>query len=209
MARYVGKKGEFRFYAVSGAANSVVNYFTMLFSNMDAEFPMGRARPEETVVMNRGKLDSFYHYVLGDDRIIVDPLTMTFSCEIDNTTNRQKLRDFINADAAVDTAWIVGSTNLNTTKALSTHTKLRPGLDTAAGAGIATVAFDDIRKMTCDAEILFDQGASDIGQRFEECYFPPAQQRIREEAARVAVSMTAMIYGHISEITSFTSGTAL
>jgi hypothetical protein len=198
MARtYIGKKGTFRLYDGTGTPF----YLEFVYDQMDFNGVMGRARPEEILVLDRGTLNSNVHYVQGTDEPILEPVDISISCRLDDTTMRQRLRDALNIDSAA--TWDVDGDTWVTTKGTTT-------LLSSTGSSVTTPTFADtaIGKRCVNVEILWDEGSSDIGVKYAEVYFPAAEQKIAEAADSLTVSLSGKVYGAITEITSFTAGNA-
>lgn len=84
--RFTGKDGELRIYC------RTQGYITVHFVNMDFSGPIGRPKREEMLVLDRGIVDEYGHYINGNDMVVFDPLALSFSCFVDdrfhvNTTN--------------------------------------------------------------------------------------------------------------------------
>lgn len=192
MAVYIGKKGNIRWYDATGTPFFVDS----LYDQMDFTGPFGRARPEEILVLDRANLTSDACYVQGSDEAILEPLEISFSLRL-SVTLRQKLRDVLNIDG--DTPWDVGGNTWVTTKGTT-------NLIAGDGSSVTTPTFSDTFKQANNLEILWDEGANDIGLQYAEVYWPPEQQNPAEGEDNVTVSLTGLVYGTIIEITAFTAG---
>lgn len=196
---YIGLDGTIRWY---DSTASTPYYLEAVYEQMDFSGPLGRARPEEILVLDRGVHTSNSHYVRGNDEPILEPLDISFSCRLDDTTLRQKLRDVLDCDHdGVGSSWDVGGNTFVTTKGDSS-------LISGTGSSVAAPAFADTVKNTTDLELLWDAGSNDIGLRYGEVYWPPEQQQINEAEDSVMVNLTGRCYGLITEITSLTAGSA-
>lgn len=188
-------------------------YLEILF--MDANFtgPLGRPRPEERSVMNRGKLrnnDNAWHYVAGPDTPQGEPLQLSFSFRLANTDPMfQKFRDAMNLDIAA--AWTVGVNTWVTSKGKSQV--LSGGQAGGISSGVVSVTtptFTDPRKRCADVYVLWEDpdGVANIGMKWAETFFPPDQQSLNEGEDMVSIRCQGLIYGDVAEITAFPAGTA-
>jgi len=67
--------------------------------------------------------------------------------------------------------------------------------------------FVDLNKQRYRIEMVWD-GDNDLGLRCEEVYFPTAEQKITESAEGLVLTCNGQIYGDITRIYAFTSGTS-
>ena len=199
MATYTNNNGSMRFYDSSATPY----YVDLPFDNGDWSAPEGKARPVENLRLDRGTLSTDAHYTQGPDEVILEPQSITGTFILDELHGKTKLRQILNADALKSSAWVVGSNTWATTKG---DTSLVSGL----GASVTTPAFADKHKQCVNLEIIWDDPdeSGAIGQRYAEVYFPPDQQNIQESADGVVLSLNGLIYGTITEITAFSSGSA-
>ena len=184
------KDGELRIYEGNTPA-----YFSILFTNADLTFPVNRARPEELLNMDRGKVDTNMSYSLGTDEPITEPMSLSVSARLDDSVNTTYLKQFMS-----------GVTTINSS--LMTTTKASTTVYNGDGAPITTAAFADGRKIAYDIEVLWD-GTTDLGYRLTEVYFPPDQQTINEGTDAVNLNMNGMVYGGVSIMAGFKPGTAV
>lgn len=198
MSLYVGREGKIRL--VDSTASPF--YLELTLENMDFKGPMGRPRPEETLVLDRENINdgtvSAGHYIITSERAIAEPVAVSFTVRLDDTTWRQTLRDAINADSNVTAAWLVGPSNDDWETTKGDHT-----LTDIAGNTNAQPAFADLTKMCVDVQVLWNR-TNDIGVQFGAVYFPPDQQEIAESEEAVTVTINGMCYEAITEITVFT-----
>jgi hypothetical protein len=164
---------------------------------MDFKGPMGRPRPEETLVLDRENIDSAMHYIVSSERAIGEPVAVSFTARLDDTTLRQRLRDIIDADSGA--TWTVDGDTWVTTKGDFS-------LVDVDGNSATDAAFADTRKRCVNIEVLWNSGATDIGLKYGAVYFDPGQQEIAEAEDAVSVTLNGMCYGAITEITAFTGG---
>lgn len=188
---FTNKDGELRLY--SGTTTKY--YMEILFTNADLSFPIGRGRPEETLVLNRGVADENAQYSDGPDNPILEGLPFSASLLADDTVKTGYLVDLLSGVTRIN------SKTMKTTKGSSSVT-------VSAGVSISTPTFADGQKITYDAEILYD-GTNDLGYRLSEVYFNPMQQIINEGVDGIKVSLNGTIHGAIKKISAFSSGTSI
>ena len=190
---FTSKDGELRLY--DGSASTGPIYMEILFVNSDLSFPLGRGRPEENLILNRGNADSNAQYSDGPDDPILEGLPFTVSLMADDTVNTRYLVDLLSG------VTVINNKSLTTTKGTSTVT-------VTATSAVSTPSFADTRKMTYNAEILYD-GSNDLGYKLDEIYFNPMNQIINEGTDNITINLSGMIHGNITRIASFTSGTTI
>ena len=191
---FTEKDGELRIYdGTSGGTHPF--YMSLLFTNSDLSFPIARGRPEENLTLNRGNMDSNAHYSEGSDEPLLEPLPVTFSLSADDSVNTSYLADLLS-----------GVTTINSKEL--TSTKGTSAVTVSAGVTVTTPTFSDDQKVTYNAEIFWD-GSTDLGFKLEEVFFDPKNQTVNEGADSVSVNANGMIYGQISRISAFTSGTTI
>lgn len=196
MAIYIGRKGEIRLYD----STATPKYISLKFDAMDFSAPEGKARPEETLVLHREGLSTDMHNVITSERVIAEPVEISFSGMLDSLKMRKLLRQAINAASSASSGWTVGADTWVTTKGDSTNLDID-------GNSIATPAFADTRKACVNVEVLWDESSTDIGRQYMEVYFPPEAQTIGESEEAVTISCTGQVYGLAGvSITSFTAG---
>ena len=197
--QFSNKDGELRFYDGGGTPY----YFSVLFINADLTFPVGRARAEEIMTMDRGNYDQNASYREGPDDVILEPLPVTFSGMLDDTAKTNALIAFFSGvttissdNAAIDQPVIVVTTKGTTTIKVQ-------------NASQNTVDFADGSKITTNMEVIWDTSGSDYGFKLNEVYFPPDQVTINETADGVTLTMNGLLYGSSTTKGSFTSGTSI
>ena len=190
------KDGELRIYSGTTAQSKATYpmYIQVLFTDASLSFPLGRGRPEELLNMDRGNFDTNASYSEGSDEPIVNPLPFTFTGKIDDQTYTGYLLD-----------WLSGVTRINNSD-LPTS-KASSGV-TVSTSTVTLKAFADGVKTAYDAEVLWD-GSTDYGFKVKEIYFPPDQQTLAEGDDNVSLSVNGLIYGRITRMAAFTSGTTI
>lgn len=196
MSTYTALDGALRLY--DGTATPY--YVQVKFDELNFTGPEGRPRTEETLRLHRGRHSTDSHYTSGPDTVILEPLECSFSFRMQNDADLEaKLRAALsNPDQGA--AWTVDSDTWVTTKGDF-------NIINGTGTGVADPAFEDTRKVCVNVEVLYTKGGVSIGRKYGAVYFPADQISIAESEEGVVVSVTGMIYGLISRITSFTSGT--
>lgn len=204
--RYFGKRGELRIQSGAGLSASSNHFFTVTFVNMDFSGPLGRGTPDETAVLDRGLLTSTAHYVQGPDDVVMAPLNLTFTCNLDDTANRNDLYDALgNPSGTSNGHWTVGGLSFANTNGQS---QIRNG----SGTLVSTPVPFAIQHNRVDVLLLWrggTPGTNDEGMAYREVYFPPRDIRITEAADSVNAALTGMCYGAVSHITAFSAGSAV
>jgi len=185
---FQGKDGELRI--IEHGLEGTTRHFEILFCEMDFSGPTARPRTEETLVMNRGLFDSDAHYIQSDEYPRYNPMSLSFSCRLADTTNSRTLMDILNG------VGIVSGTVVFTS---------RKGKTTIDGNTLP--AFADTNKVAYDIQCLWN-GTLDLGVWYKEVYFPPDQATISESADGLRLNANGQIYGDVTRITAFLAGTA-
>jgi len=196
MATYTSIQGQIRLY--DGSATPY--YVALTFDEGNLSAPSGRARPEETAIFHRGRGAKGVHYISGPDAPILEPLELTFGLRVQNVlATAQKFRAAMcNPDLAA--TWEVDGDTWVSTKGDFTLTD-------GDGNSFTDPAFADSKKVCVNVEILWTLDSVAYGFKYGAVYFPPDQQSLAESEEGVIISATGLIYGTITEITSFTFGT--
>jgi len=197
MATYTAINGALRLY--DGTATPF--YLAVLFDQMDLTLPEGKARPEESPIMHRGRaVTATVHHILGNDEPIMEPQDVSFSFRMqNNATEEEKLRTAL-CNPALESPWTVGSDTWTTTKGDSS-------LVNGNGDTFVDPAFADPMKVCINLEVLWTRDAVAIGRKAVGLYTSPDQINIAEAEDGVIVSVTGKLYGGVTSITAFTTGT--
>ena len=187
---FQGKDGELRL--IEFGLSGTTYYAEVLFSEMDFTGPISRPRTEETLIMDRGKMDTNAHYIEGNDEPRYAALPFSFSCKIGDTNNAAVISDWVSGVSPIK-GYGSGTTSLHSCKGQTT-------ID-----GNTLPNFKNATKQAFYLEVLWD-GTNDYGIHYNEVYFPPGEQSITESADGLALSCNGQIYGDVSRITSFTAG---
>ena len=176
---------------------------------MDFSAPSSRPRTEERLIMDRGNFDTISHYAEGDDAPRYAPMSMSFSARLADTVDTRVLNDLL----AAATPGLLTSTVSGTLVPVdnvaggTSYFATWDGLTTIDGNSL--VAFADAEKMSYRVEVLWDGPSSDIGYRFEEVHFAAGEQTITESADGLMLSCNGQVYGDVTRITVFTTGTSI
>jgi hypothetical protein len=195
---YSGRSGNLRFYAQGTVTGTP--YFEVKFVNMDFVGPVARQRPPDSIFTfvggySHSPTDASY------EQQFYEPQTLSFSANIDDTTNRVKLRQAL-SNLDDESPWQVGTN-------LWQSTKGKGSIIGPDGNFLATQPFFDTKKVATDVEVLWDPlGASSaFGMRYEEFYPSPSIIEFRESADAVTLSVNGgLVYGNIRSLTEFTDG---
>jgi hypothetical protein len=166
--------------------------------------PVDRARPPETLVLDRGRFTADAHYVSPPDDPLLNPLPFTCNFRLGNTEpNYSKLLTLIRAAAGNATKNIGGRLWVST----KGTTQIRNN-DPLGQILATTPPFSDSEKHCVNIEVLWTdpQNVQDRGFRWAEVYFPPDRQ-VTEGVDVVTVDLSGEVYGAVTLITAFTAGT--
>jgi|ERR1041385_2596519 hypothetical protein len=199
---YYGKRGELRL--VSGQPDGIGGkyFYKVAFEGMDLAAVIGRPRPDELPVLDRGLYTSFAHFLQGPDTPLMTPVQITFSCQIESTVNRTELRKAL-SNPENDSPWVVGGITWTDTNGTSVQYN-------GFGSAISTAQPYDPLQRRINLETLWSTdpaATSATGFRFTETYFRPDQVRIQEAPDSLRLQVTGWCYGGISAITAFGAGT--
>ena len=162
---------------------------------------LARPRPPDPIVAVVG---GYVHVPQGADyeKSFYDPLPISWSCAVDDTTNSWKLRDAL-CNPDLHQPWTVGDDTWLTTKG-------RGSIILADGNFVATEPFFDVMKQAVDVEILFTDrraaGGSAWGMRFSEVFFPPEDTSISENPDDIEMQIKALCYGNVTQTGGWTPG---
>jgi len=194
---FTGRDGALRIYD----GNTPPSYVEVPFSQMNFQGPFAKPRPVDPVVVTVG---GYTHAPQGEDyeRQLYEPLPISWSCHVDDTTNSWKLRDAM-CNPDLRNPWQVGGVAWLTTKG-------RGSVILPDGNFVGTGAFFDVAKKAVDVEVLFTDtmsaSGSAWGMRYEECYFPPQDSSYGENPEYIEMSIRGLCYGNVEQIGAFTSG---
>jgi len=185
-----GQDGELRIS--DNGLTGVTHYLEVLFAEMDFTGPTSRPRTEENLIMNRNKFDSNAHYILGPDNPRYEPIPISFSCRISDTSKSWMLSDWLSGVTQITSGASV--TQLYSTKGQSI------GID-----GNTLPDFADSSKYAYNIEMLWD-GDKNYGTSYPEVYFPPGEQTITESPDGLILSVNGQLYGDVTRVTAFAAG---
>ena len=90
------------------------------------------------------------------------------------------------------------------------HTRKGQGANSRTpipGISIGLPSFKDSGKVCYMVEVLWSgSGVSNLGYRWDEVYFPPAEQTITEGEESVTLNLNGQIYGGVTKMFAFTTG---
>lgn len=205
-----GQDGELRIveWGNVGTRVGTTYYLEILFCEMDFSAATSRPRAEERLILDRNKADTNMHYALGPDTPRYEPIPLTFSARIQDTTNSWAVSE-----------WLSGSSNvyttLNATDGVGTTVITSWAGKGAAGTGgtidgntlpdFAADGDPNLEKMTYRVEIRWD-GASKIGYQYNQVHFTPGENTITESPDGLIINANAQVYGDVTRIADFTAG---
>lgn len=190
MKTFIAKDGELRLYALRSSVSSGGSWVKckILFCNSDFTAPLGRNRPEETLVLDRMKFDCNTHFIQGSDAAIAEPLACSFSLR---TFDRQAAWEAIN--------WVLNGRTLASSGIVLGTTKGTCYLNDFVGKGYLTNNFTDSSKKCFNVELHYDgdAGGRDMHIKLREVFFNPGEQTVNEAEDSVTLNLSGMIYGSI------------
>ncbi len=161
---------------------------------------MERSLPEERMILDRGLVDSNAHYVASGDAARLEPLGLTFSCRGADTRSTQLLIDLLSGATVLVDGGITYP--VKSRKAKPQNTDL---YGPRADAAIPLPNFSDtVHRNAYMVEVLWS-GTSNWGFRWDEVYFPAAEQVITENEDSLTLGLNGRIYGGVTLITAFSS----
>jgi hypothetical protein len=160
-------------------------YYYIPFSNMDFSGPIGRLLREEFLVLNRGKVDSYSHYIEGGDAPIMDGIEVSHSCIIDDIYNRSSLFEALYCGNPASPNW--ASTGVSTKG------------DTKNDGANFNPLFADTSKKTVNVQIIWNG----VGFGYYEVYHPPGEQSITESDDGLILSVKSIVFGVVERIYGF------
>ena len=187
------------------------NIYTVAFDQGDLSAPEGRQRPEEKLILHRGRASSAFgpHYILGVDESIFEGLELSFSVMLDSVYNRTAIKEALTCGNPNFTypGGIISSPLVPPFKSSwtvsGTSTKTDTSIIGGDGNTYSTPAFADSSKKTVCVEIIWSLNGVVIGRRYNEVYFAPDQVSIEESEDGVTLNCTGLIYGSIETIYGF------
>ncbi len=161
----------------------------------DFSGPIAAPLTEEIFDLDRGNMNAQAAYRESDDAPLMAPVPVTFSVYARDASQFIYIRDWLRA------MWDGLSTTPNGKTLQSTET------DTQRDGAVANAAFADSNKSQCIIEYLITMSGTDVGLKYNGVWFPPEQQTLAEAEDGIPLSLNAMVFGTITDITGFTSGT--
>ena len=161
----------------------------------DFSGPIAAPLTEEILDLDRGNMNAQAAYRQSDDAPLMAPVPVTFSVYARDAAQFGYIRDWLRA------MWDGLNTTPNSKTLTSTET------DSQRDGAVANVAFADSNKSQCIIEYLITMSGTDVGLKYNGVWFPPEQQTLAESEDGIPLSLNAMVYGTITDITGFTSGT--
>ena len=191
MKTFSAKDGVLRLYSSLDVWKAADNtpYLKILFVNADFTGPLGRNRPEETLVLDRMKFDNNTHFIQGSDAAIAEPLPMSFTFRAFDRKNGLELM-----------TWITDHTS-RAGSALQSQ-KGSSGLYDYNGTYYKTNAFTDSSKVCFNVEIKYTQdtvtaGGTPLTIKLHEVLFNQGDQTLNEGEDSVNISLSGLVYGSI------------
>jgi len=168
----------------------VAQYFEVVFASMDFTGPMGRPKVDEQLILNRGVIDAYAHYINGVESKAHDPLAISFGCSIDDTANTDAVQAALECGNP-------GSTNWTSTGVTIKGRTKNDGV-------VFNPTFADATKKAVAIQMLFENVDSNTeGWAYYECFYPPDEQSVSEAEDGVTLATNGGCYGVIERIKHF------
>lgn len=198
---FQGRNGELRIMDGSNPPK----YLSLPWVQMNLNISgIARPRTPDPVVPT---VDGWAH--LPDDSYekgFYEPIPVSFSCWIDDTTNSWKLRQALsNPDLRV--TWQVGTQTWTSAKGQGS-----PFVNADGTFSYTPNTYFDSQKVSVHMEVLWSYtqsggaGTATFGVRLNDVFFPPQDQAIVEGSDAIEMTVKGLVYGMISSIGAFTSG---
>ena len=198
MRTFTNKQGELRIY--EGSATPW--YIPIRFTGADFSGPLGRNRPEETLILDRQTMDCNTHLIETSDARIVEPIGLSFSCRASDTEPTGWLVDMLS-----------GRTSNGKTMTTTKGTTKNDGSNN-------NPTFLDTSKKAFNLEIKWLKGSGNdmtdaasfesLCMKYNETFFDLGDQTIAESEDGVTISLSGLCYGTIlSNSNDFTAGNNL
>lgn len=164
-------------------------YFEVKFASMDFNGPLGRPLTQEELVLNRGKVDAYAHYIEGSDDVIYQPLAVSFSCILDDTYNREYVKKALICDNPNTGTWTsAGTTSKGTTQNDGSNNN---------------PAFVDSSKKTINLQMKWAGNTYNVGLAYYEVYFAPEEITWSESEDGLILTASGGVFGVIEDIFDF------
>ena len=170
-------------------------YYLELDFDSQYSGPIGQPRQVETLILNRGTMDSLAHYVKGPDDELMKALEVALSVLIRNDQQTINILD-----------WLLAMNDGLTTQ-VNSNTLVSTKSDSKRDGTNNNPAFADANKGTFDICYLMETGATDLGFRLYEVWVPISEQILGESDDDIGLPIKGHIYGTITRITEWPAGT--
>lgn len=199
MSKFTNRKGKLRLYDGAGTPY----YLELDFDVGDFSGPLGQAKTEEMLVLDRGVMTADAHYIEGPDTKFMEPVPVTFSALVVDKTQCIYLLDWIEQMNNGD-----GSSPPQSSGQVNSNTLTSTKEDTQRDGANNNPAFADGTKLCCNLEYRLD-GGPDRVWHYNEVFFELSAQQMSEAEDGVTIALNGMCYGTITRDTAFTSGTSV
>ena len=165
-------------------------YIEMALDSMDFSGPLAAPTHEQTLVLNRGKVDAFAFYAKGGDAPVMEPVAISFSAMLADHEKCFGLLDMLEGNP-------VNGTEMVTTKG------------TGARLNGISVPFDGDDRKCYDIEYCATGNTKSFCLKYSECHFELGEQTFSEAEDSITLSLTANCYGAIKRQLGFSEGEAV
>jgi len=172
-------------------------YLEMDLDAGDFSGPIGQPRQEEILILDRGEMSGDAHYIKGPDDKLMEPMTISFSVYVRDDAQFGYILDWLDA------------MNDGLTTTVNSNTLVSTEADSQRDGSNNNPTFADSNKGTSDVCYLIDTSGTDRGWRYYEVYFPLDQVSFTENEEGSQIAITGMVYGTVSRITEWPSGTSV
>lgn len=184
-------------------ANNV--YHVCPFVDGTISFPAAANRPDEELIIDRGKADTNMHFIVADDTTIFQPLKGSITFQLDMGTVVKETIDFLGNPFGLS-PWKPGGGTA--TVAPVTTLGSRTNID---GTSVTCKAPRDAVKVAAllNIEMLTvnpDASGDDFGRKLQGVYFQPPMESVVNPKGSLVTNYE--VYGAVTVMAAFTSGSA-
>jgi len=168
-------------------------YFELILDSADFSGPLAAPKHEQSLVLNRGKVDEFGFYQKGGDAPVLEPVSLSFSVTL---ADHVRCFEFLNLLEGN----LVDGKEFASTK----------GVDAAdARLGAISIPFDGDDRKTFTLEYAATGKTNGFAMRYAECHADMAATTFSESEESISLSVSINCYGNIARKLGFSEGTAI
>lgn len=170
------------------------------FVSMNFSGAAAKPRAPDPIIVTAGP--GYVHTPASEDYegAFYQPVDVSFSCLMDDTVNRIKLRDAL-CNVDLKSPWTVGNNRWSSSKG-------RGSIVLPDGNFVGTRAFSDTSKVAVNMELLWEnvKATTSSGMQYNETWVPPQDITINESPDQVELAIHGLAYGDVKAITAFSPG---